>query len=200
MPPAKMASNYLTDVMDKNGNLMKIERRADGYFNASLMCKSTKKQWVRYFDHPRTAEFLEELSSNLEIAVKSCDGSALIYSKNGGSSPGTWVHPNIVPHLQHWCSNKRKCSPSGYVYAVTSSVLNAVKIGMWRGSIDKLRARYLTPYGPTVQIATAVVDDCLAVEATLHRQFQQYSLGGELFDKQHHQEYLNALQALDDGN
>ena len=174
---------------------MVIETRADGYVNATLICQSTGKQWGHYADRNLARNFFKKLSSEL-----GCKVDDIVQSKRGGNCKGTWIHPQLLVHLQHWCSNKRKRSAAGYVYAVTSDVLNAVKIGMWRGSVHSLKARYITPYGPTVQIATAIVDNCLAAEATLHEQFQQYSLGGELFDKQHHQEYLNALQALDDGN
>lgn len=95
-----------------------------------------------------------------------------------------------------WCSHKRKRGLSGYIYVATSNILNAAKIGMWRGSIDNLKKRYTTPYGPTLQIHTAVVDDCVGAEALLHKQFQHRNLGGELFEKQFILEYIDALGAL----
>lgn len=92
-----MDTNYLTNLTDKKGNTLEIEMRPDGYFNASKMCKSTGKQWVKYFDNQRTREFLEELSENLKIPATPSDanGLALVYSKKGGSSPGTWVERKV---------------------------------------------------------------------------------------------------------
>ena len=92
-----MASNFLTQVTDKNGNVLEIEMRADGYFNASKMCKSTKKQWNHYFDRDRAREFFEELSCSLDIPVtpSTAESPALIVCKKGGTSPGTWVHRKV---------------------------------------------------------------------------------------------------------
>lgn len=171
---------------------MVVETRADGYVNASKLCKASKKLWGNYFQNNRTHEFLEELAGTLDQPK-----GALIQSQKGGVSQGTWVHPTVLPDLQRWCSEKKKMSSAGYIYAVTSDVLNAVKIGMWRGSIDNLRARYLTPYGPSVEFSTAIVEDCVVAEASLHNQFKQHSLGGELFDKRHHETYKEALRAID---
>ena len=74
--------------------------------------------------------------------------------------------------------------------------MDAVKIGMWTGSLDALRRRYLTPYGPSLTIKSAFVEDCVRVEATLHTQFQQHNLGGELFDKAFLQAYNDAILGL----
>ncbi len=93
----KMASNYLTQVTDKKGNVLEIEMRADGYFNATKMCKSTKKLWGHYFDTGRTREFLEELSECTKVSITP-DGSetaALVVSRKGGPFKGTWVHRQV---------------------------------------------------------------------------------------------------------
>jgi hypothetical protein len=40
----------------------------------------------------------------------------------------------------------------GYVYCITSPLLNAIKIGLWKGTIDNLLARYITPYGKNLEL------------------------------------------------
>ena len=90
MPPAKMASNYLTEVMDKKGNMMKIEMRADGYFNASLMCKSTNKRWDHYVENLRTKEFFDEISTVIGVPANE------ITQTIRGPKGGVWAHRKVL--------------------------------------------------------------------------------------------------------
>ena len=65
---------------------------------------------------------------------------------------------------------------------------------MWTGSIDNLRTRYITPYGPDLQLNVNWVADAAMVEAQLHKQFAAQNLGGELFCKKMLNEYLLAIK------
>ena len=85
---------------------------------------------------------------------------------------------------------------SGYVYLVTSPVLNAVKIGCWSSSLCELRSRYATAYGPGVAVQARFVRDCFKTERDLHRMFKDQCLGGELFSKDYVKEYTEALVAV----
>ncbi|RYE96587.1 MAG: KilA-N domain-containing protein, partial [Oxalobacteraceae bacterium] len=67
--PNKMMSNFSKSVTDKNGNVLQIELRPDGYFNATKMCKSTNKQWGHYYSAQKTREFLDELARNTGVPV-----------------------------------------------------------------------------------------------------------------------------------
>ena len=76
-----------------------------------------------------------------------------------------------------------------YVYCVTSDVLLAYKIGMWRSSSQEslrlLYTRYQTCYGNTVQF---VIFQCppgraFSIERTLHRDLNKHNICNELFDK-----------------
>ncbi len=96
-----MASNYLAEVTDKKGNKLVVEMRADGYFNASKMCQSTKKLWGNYYQVQRTRDFLHELSELVQLPITATEGQALIVSKKGGVAQGTWVHRKVsTKHLQ----------------------------------------------------------------------------------------------------
>ena len=150
---SNMAFKFLTSTKDNKGRELIVEvRPSDGYFNATKMCASSKRKWAEYARNRQTLEFLAALSKSEGLA----DASELVQSQHGGFHPGTWVHPAVAKHLQHWCLQiKRKRSDSGYIYAATSPIINAVKIGMWSGSIDNLRARYITPYGPDLATGSA---------------------------------------------
>ena len=71
----------------------------------------------------------------------------------------------------------------GFVYAATSPLLNAVKIGSWTGTIDRLYSRYQTYVGCDVEIVVAFCQDCRAAECKSIQKFASSSLGGELFAK-----------------
>lgn len=165
------------------------EVRSDGFINATDLCSEAGKAFAAYERNQTTKQFLLELAGNLGLAVEQ-----LIDSRRGCAG-GTWVHPDVKTHLTMWCGLKRKRVASGYVYAVTSELLNAVKIGMWRGSIDGLKSRYRTPYGPGLEVYTVFVGDCAACEHKLHRQFDRHNLGGELFAKEHLDDYVAEMEA-----
>lgn len=170
-----------------------IEKRStDGYVNATQMCKAAGKMWANFMQNDITKSYMEDLADATSIPL-----AELTHIQHGGSKPGTWVHPQVADRLAAWCRNrKRKRDGSGYVYAVTSKCLDAVKIGLWTGSLDRLKARYITPYGPTLVIWHAMVEDCVAAEAALHQKFRSHNMGGELFDKSQLEHYLKAIEDL----
>ena len=148
-------------------------RTGDGYINATRICKAANKRWGNFFGNGGTKSFL-----NVLAIKKGCAAVDLVHSDRGGCHTGTWVHPEVATRLAAWCDNrKRRLSTHGYVYAVTSRVLNAVKIGMWTGSLHNLKTRYQTPYGPSLQIWCVAVDDCVQREMQLHKQFKLHNLG-----------------------
>ena len=73
---------------------------------------------------------------------------------------------------------------TGYIYVVTSPLLSALKIGKWRGSLDKLRSRYVTPYGSDLFLMVKWTDDRTAAEADAFKSFADHRLQNELFSKQ----------------
>ena len=84
----------------------------------------------------------------------------------------------------------------GYVYLITSPITSAIKIGRSR-TFESLLKRYVTAYGPDLSIYARYVADCVVTEKRLHAHFKRkgYNLGGELFQKQHAAQYVNALLA-----
>lgn len=72
---------------------------------------------------------------------------------------------------------------SGHIYAVTSPLLNAVKLGRWGGSLQRLRYRYTGIYGDSIVLYTSQTSDSHAAEAQMHCRFARYRLSNELFSK-----------------
>lgn len=77
------------------------QRKPDGYFNATAMCRAVGKLFAEYRRAKPTQEFLRELSS-----VTGLSHNGLIKTIQGGAPElqGTWVHPDVAIHLAQWCS------------------------------------------------------------------------------------------------
>ena len=77
------------------------QRRGDGYFNATALCKAAGKRWDNYRTHEGFQPFIEALGQSLNLSDRE-----LIQAKKGGkaSEQGTWVHPQVAVHLAMWLS------------------------------------------------------------------------------------------------
>lgn len=78
MSESKMISPYTTSTRDSKGRELLVEVRADGYFNATKMCVSSKKAWGGYRRNQKTEEFLGTLARNEKLDV-----NVLVESKVG---------------------------------------------------------------------------------------------------------------------
>ena len=65
------------------------------------------------------------------------------------------------------------------VYAVTSPLLRAVKIGRWTGSVDELVRRYKTYYGSELMLRKKYVVNSVEAERSLMLRFEDDRLTGE---------------------
>ncbi len=88
------------------------QRAADGYINATAMCRAAGKQWFDYRRQKTTDPYFEELCSETGIPV-----SELIQSVRGGEPrlQGTWVHPDVAIHLAQWLSPRFAVQVSRWV-------------------------------------------------------------------------------------
>jgi hypothetical protein len=96
-------------------------RESDGYIHATDMCKIGKKRWAKYIENKTTKEFIEELSTSVEIPT-----NLLIQSITTGTNEnrGTWVHPHIATHMAQWISNIFAVKVSGWIDQWNQSVEN----------------------------------------------------------------------------
>jgi hypothetical protein len=94
-----------------DGNLIN-QRAADGYVNATAMCKAVGKNFADYRRLVNTEAFLKELSSVMGIPI-----TGLVVSFQGGrpQDQGTWVHPDVAINLGQWCSPKFAVAVSRWV-------------------------------------------------------------------------------------
>ena len=169
-----------------------MERPADFVSLTAIATAHNKK--LNNFTRSKAAQrFLNALAKRLKVQ----NPSLVVHKYAAGGKHTTWGHPIVAEEVHRWCQqNSEERSRSGFVYTVTSPLVKVVKIGCWGGSLDGLRKRYATCYGPDLQVEKAFVSDRLAAEAKMHPQFAAYNCGGELFEKAYLREYVAALQAL----
>lgn len=77
------------------------QRAADGYINATAMCRAAGKEWSNYRKNETSEAYIEELEGSLRIRR-----NLLIQSivTGGNDQRGTWVHPRVALHLAQWLS------------------------------------------------------------------------------------------------
>jgi hypothetical protein len=88
------------------------QRAADGYVNATAMCKAAGKRINDYVRLAATTEFMAELAS-----VTGIPAADLVVSISGGRPEyqGTWVHPDVAINLAQWCSPKFAVAVSQWI-------------------------------------------------------------------------------------
>lgn len=155
---------------------------SEPYVDASAVCRTEGKQCALFLSALATRAAVNVLAEEL-----GCASANLVVHR----SAGVMIHPRLLPVLQQWCAAAR-AARAGFVYVVTSDLLDAAKIGRWTGSLDALHGRYATYYG-NVQLHHVSVDDCFLAEAELLYKFRGHHIRGELFAKQPLQEYIAAL-------
>ena len=156
------------------------------FVNASQVCKMSGRQVASFLKLKTTCTYL----SNLQLETQKMADEMIINDVSG-----TWVIPEIAIQLKTWLEKNRwrEDPSSGYVYAVTSTCLSAIKIGLWRKSLDALLARYATYYGDDLTLVYATSDDCAQQEETLHSCFKPFHLDRELFSKDCWDDVVNAI-------
>lgn len=89
------------------------QRVADGYINATAMCKAAQKLFGHYRENKQTTEFLEELSGSIGIPI---DLLAQSIVTGPNDLRGTWVHPHVAVHLAQWLSPRFAVQVAKWVY------------------------------------------------------------------------------------
>ena len=90
-------------------------RQADGFVNATAMCRAGGKRWNHYASNERTREYICALAASVGVQTPCAAAVAgfpatgihgLIHVIKGGSPElqGTWIHPRLAIDLARWIS------------------------------------------------------------------------------------------------
>jgi hypothetical protein len=115
----------LTLIPHKVAESVVDQRSADGYINATAMCKAGDKLIADYGRLGTTQAFLTELSADMGIPI-----TGLVQTVRGGEPglQGTWVHPQVAIHLAQWVSPKFAVQVSKWVFDWMSGKGQATKL------------------------------------------------------------------------
>lgn len=87
---------------DWHGHLIG-RREADGYVNATAMCKANGRKWNDYFRQDRSQSYIAALAEDLRSAGNPAD--LVQVCLNGPNDlRGTWIHPRLAIDLARWVS------------------------------------------------------------------------------------------------
>lgn len=129
--------NQLTLVPHSYQGSLIQQRAADGYINATAMCKADGKEWANYNQNDTTQAFLTALGGSLGIPRDQIVQSIMSGPNDGR---GTWVHPQIAIHLAQWLSPEFAVKVTEWVYEWMSGIHPSDKI--WQQFEDRVSLVY----------------------------------------------------------
>lgn len=89
------------------------QRAADGYINATAMCRAAGKEWSNYRKNDTAEAFLIALERSLLIRR---DLIIQTIMTGGNDMRGTWVHPQVAINLATWLSGDFAVQVSQWVF------------------------------------------------------------------------------------
>lgn len=100
LPPAQPAPAHI-EARDWNGHAIQ-RRQADGYVNASAMCRAGGKRWNHYQANDRTQDYIHALAA--DAGIPATENGGLIRSIQGGRPElqSTWIYPRLAVDLVRW--------------------------------------------------------------------------------------------------
>ena len=113
-------------VLHRSDGILVSQRQADGYFNATAMCRAASEESGKtkligdYLRLDVTKAYIEELGAVMGIPI-----TGLVSVVQGGRPElqGTWVHPKVAIHLAQWLSPKFSVFVTGLVTDYLSGTL-----------------------------------------------------------------------------
>ena len=188
----------IKDVMSgfKMDNLDKVIVQKDGYIKDHhykyFNCKKVRKK------ENKTSKIKKELYLTYKGFQRVIFLSRNVCTKNNLYIMKKWLDNFDKKVLNNYKINIEDSiiqNKIGYVYIVSSNLLNAVKIGMWRSSIEALYSRYITCYGKNIHIDYFLTSNARELESKTHKYFENHQITNELFDKIYYNKYLEFIES-----
>jgi len=84
----------------------------------------------------------------------------------------------------------------GYLYYITSDLLDCVKVGFWRSKLKILCSRYITTYGNIFELVCVKNDNCVEMEKEFSIFFSKYKIRNELYNKLYIDKYREYFEEV----
>ena len=208
---------------DENNNILDIEtrgsRQVDGvyfklkdimigfksdYLDKSIHDKKSyfkENEHYKYFNCKKITKNGNKIKKELYLTYKGFQRVIFVSrnacTRNNSYTMQKWLDNFDKMVLNNYQVNIRDniiLNNIGYVYIVSSNLLDAVKIGMWRSSIESLYSRYITCYGKNIHIDYFLTSNARELESKTHKYFKNYRITNELFNKIHYNKYLEFIE------
>lgn len=139
----------------KYGDFTVIIDITNGYINATKLCAVGGKQMCHWLENKGSKELIKEFENTLTEYDK-----VLINDNSYGITRGTYVHPDLIPHIASWVSTKFACK--------VSKIINEWKqtspeneFGYWNVMGESFKQ---TRYNHTSEWKEAFIRDHIALE------------------------------------
>ena len=119
----------------KYGGFEVMFDKKTGYINATKLCKDGGKELTEWRRNKMSKNLLEEFSNCLRISK---DEIIIIIMKGNYITRGTYVHPDLIPHIAMWISPK---------FGITISRI----INEWRQLSHNNNVSYWTEMGDCIK-------------------------------------------------
>jgi hypothetical protein len=166
LPPAwREAAAETQGLESRTWNGTAIQRRSDGYVNATAMAKANGKHLPHYLSNERTREYLDALSAVVGIPT-----SELVQSIRGGipNLQGTWVHQRVAVDLARWVSPAFAVWMDGwFLESMTAPQRPALPPATGRTPPALPRPHGVVVYAPTEEAAAKLWCKTLQASASL---------------------------------
>lgn len=123
----------------KYGEFCMVIKNSNGYMNATKLCKEAGKEFFNWKSNAVSKELISEVVSSLGIPRDD-----LMQTVTGGKIleiRGTYVHPDLIPHIASWASPKFAIKVSKIVneYFIKKAVADKdILLGIKDDKINKL--------------------------------------------------------------
>jgi len=87
------------------------QRKSDGYWNATALCKAAGKEWYGYARNADNQKFMEGLKRSPQI----CGDLIQMITDGPNETRGTWVHRKVAIDLARWCSTDFAIQVNGWI-------------------------------------------------------------------------------------
>lgn len=121
----------MNSIVLHNYNGSTISQDKDSYVSLTDMAKAAGKQVGHYLRLDSTNEYLDALSTEIQIGR-----SSLVKAFKGGSGKqGTWAHPEIAIDFAQWCNVSFKIWANRTLRGVIEQKTDAMQLSILRESI-----------------------------------------------------------------
>ena len=95
------SNQMIVKTYENEGLLLNVQFTGEAFFNATVVAKAFGKQPRDWLTASSTKEYIDAIKGKTFL-----EENQLVTVVNGGTNPGTWLHPKLAIPFARWCSAK----------------------------------------------------------------------------------------------